>query len=261
MSFESGIFIFESMGISIALIDVIVVLFGLILMFAGMARGFVKVFFSLFGTLLVIVGSVLLAKTVGGWLTGGFGGFVQDPITNWMMNIDAEQDIKLFSTVVDWTNPENRANYIPVALSMLGLPATISGIITDTGMLDGMFESFGEAALIDVLPAGLTSIIMTIIAFILLLIILGIVMVIIKRALTNLTKFRLFGGINRLLGLILGLAQAYLIVSVILVAVSYIPTDGFLSVIHQQIDASCITKFLVQNNWIGNWLLSTIFPQ
>lgn len=72
MSFESGIFIFESMGISIALIDVIVVLFGLILMFAGMARGFVKVFFSLFGTLLVIVGSVLLAKTVGGWLTGGF---------------------------------------------------------------------------------------------------------------------------------------------------------------------------------------------
>ena len=67
MSYEAGIIIIESLGWQITLIDAIVALFALIMAFVGLAKGFTKIFFSLFGTLAVIVGAVLLAGTVG-WL-------------------------------------------------------------------------------------------------------------------------------------------------------------------------------------------------
>ena len=96
--------------------------------------------------------------------------------------------------------------------------------------------------------------------FVILLILLGIALAIVKRLLTSLTEFRLFGGINKILGFIFGLAQAYIVLSIILVALSYIPAPGILEAIQAQIDASYVTKMLAENNWIGNWLISTVLP-
>lgn len=258
MSYEAGIIIIESLGWQITLIDLIVGLFALIMAFVGLAKGFTKIFFSLFGTLAVIIGAVLLAGTVGGWLAGPFGHFVSDPTASWLAEIDAAQEIHIFSEVIDWSVAENRAQYIPLVLSSMGLPATLSGIITDTGLFNSLFEGFGEAALIDVLPGAVATLAMTIVAFILLLIVFTIVVIIIRRLFERLTSITLFGGLNRLLGFVLGLAEAYLIISILLTIVAYLPSEGFMSAIYQQIDASTITKFLVQNNWIGNWLLNTI---
>ena len=259
MSYEAGIIIIESLGWQITLIDAIVALFALIMAFVGLAKGFTKIFFSLIGTLAVIVGAVLLAGTVGGWLTGPFGHFVSEPTANWLAQIDAEQEIHIFSQVIDWTVAENRSQYIPLVLSAMGLPATLSGIITDTGLFNSLFEGFGEAALIDVLPGAVASLAMTIIAFVLLIIVLTIVVIIIRRLVERLMSFALLGGINRVLGFVIGLAEAYLIISILLTVVAYLPSEGFMSAIYQQIDASTITKFLVEHNWIGNWLLTTIF--
>lgn len=261
MTFQSGIIIIESLGWNITIIDLAVALFAVIMAFVGMAKGFTKIFFSLFGTLAVIIGAVLLANTVGGWLQGPFGHLVQDPAANWIAGLDPEGAPAVFTQAYNWSDASVRAEMIPLVLSRMGIPATLAGIITDTGIFNSLFEGFGEAALVDVLPQALASLAMTIIAFVLLIIILSIVVFIIRRLFENLTSFRLFGGINRILGLALGLAEAYLIVSILLTVVSYFPSEGFLSAIYQQIDQSVITKFLVQNNWIGNWLINTILPK
>ena len=129
----------------------------------------------------------------------------------------------------------------------------------DVFIFPSLFEGFGEAALIDVLPGAVASLAMTIIAFVLLIIVLTIVVIIIRRLVERLMSFALLGGINRVLGFVIGLAEAYLIISILLTVVAYLPSEGFMSAIYQQIDASTITKFLVEHNWIGNWLLTTIF--
>ncbi len=248
----------ELLGVQIAVVDIVIALFALIMAFVGLRKGFTKIFFGLFGTLAVIVGAVLLASTVGGWLTGPFGNLVSSPAANWLAQIDAEQEIQIFSEIIDWTVAENRELYIPLVLSAMGLSATLSGVITGTGLFDSLSEGFGEAALIDVLPDYIASLAMTIIAFVLLIIVLAIVVTLLRRFFVLFATFSILGGINRLLGFIAGLLEAYLIISVLLVVVAYLPSEGFMSALYQQIDGSVITKFLVENNWIGNWLLSTI---
>jgi len=94
---------------------------------------------------------------------------------------------------------------------------------------------------------------------VLLLIVLGIAMVFIRKLFVGITKYRLLGGINKLLGFLFGALQAYVIVSIVLTVLTLIPLQGLLDIVYQQIDASVITKFLAQNNFIGNWLIATIF--
>lgn len=256
MTYLTGMFFADGAGF--AIIDIVVLAFILILGLIGLAKGFTKLFFSLFGTLIVIFGSVLLAGTVGSWLVGPFGHIVSDPIANAIAGLDDGQAIQIFTTPIDWANPDNHG-LIQIVLERIGIPATFASLLMATGVFNGMFASFGEAVLAEVLPNAVASVAMTVVAFVFLLIILSIVVFILRRILIRLTSFKLFGGINRVLGFVLGLAEAYLIVSIILTAIAYLPIEGFMSGLRSQIDASVITKFLFEHNWIANWLISSIF--
>ena len=106
MTYFNGMFFANGAGL--ATIDLVVIVFILILGIIGMAKGFTKLFFSLFGTLIVIVGAVLLARPVGSLLVGPFGHIVSDPIANSIAGLDDGQAIQIFTTPIDWANPENR---------------------------------------------------------------------------------------------------------------------------------------------------------
>ncbi len=256
MTYFNGMFFADGAGL--ATIDLVVIAFILILGIIGMAKGFTKLFFSLFGTLIVIVGAVLLARPVGSLLVGPFGHIVSDPIANSIAGLDDGQAIQIFTTSIDWANPDNHG-LIQIVLERIGIPSTFASLLMATGIFNGMFESFGEAVLAEVLPNAIASLAMTVVAFVFLIIVLSIVIFILRRVLIRLTSFKLFGGINRVLGFLLGVAEAYLIISIILTAVAYIPIEGFLSGLRAQIDQSVVTKFLFENNWIANWLMSQIF--
>ena len=252
----SGMFFADGAGLTT--IDIVVVAFILIIGLIGMAKGFTKLFFSLFGTLIIIVGAVMLAKPVGSLLVGPFGHIVSDPIANRIAGLDDGQAIQIFTTQIDWANPDNHS-LIAIALERIGLPAAFATLLSATGIVNSMFEGFGNAVLAETLPNAVASVAMTVIAFLFMIIILTIVMFILRRFLISLTSFKLFGGINRVLGLVLGLLEAYLIVSVILAIIAYLPIGGFMDGLRAQIDASAITRFLFKNNWIASWLLAGIY--
>lgn len=249
----------EFLGMQMSWMDAAISIFLIVMAVIGLLQGFVKKAFSLFGTLAVVIVSVLLAGTVGGWLMGPLGHVVSDPVAGWLAGIEESAETTVFSTVFDWTDAAVRAEQIPLVLMAMGLPATLSSLVRDTGIFNGMFEGFGNASLMEAFPNAVAKLAMSIIAFIILFIVLTILVAILKKILNRIVQFSILGWVNRLLGFALGLAHAYLIVSVLLTMISFIPIEGFLSAIYAQIDASTLTKFLVEHNWIGNWLIGMIF--
>ena len=260
MFLSGGMITIDAIGLSVTIIDLIIALYFVVMALIGIKRGFVKMLFKLCGTLAVVTGAVLLASTVAGALIGPLGHFIENPITEWMAGLTTESGIEIFTQPFNWGDSAVQEELLPMALAAMGLPNFLSGILIDIGVFGSMLEGAGEVALIEVLPAGLTTIIMTIASFVLLLIVFGILLLIIKRFLTTLTEFRLFGAVNKVLGCVFGLAQAYILVSMLLTIVVYIPVPGILNAIQSQIDISYIAKLLVENNWIGNWLIQTVLP-
>ncbi len=256
----NGFITIEALGLSVAIVDLIIVLYALVMALIGIKKGFIKMLFKLFGTLAVVIGAVLLASAFSEFLIGPVGHFIEEPITEWMSGLTTESGIQIFTQEFNWAYENVQQELLPMALSAMGLPSFISGIIIDIGLFSGVLAEAGTCALIDVLPAAITAIAMRIIAFVILLIVLGIALFFVKRLLTSLTEFRLFGGINRILGFIFALAQAYIIVSVVLAIISYIPAPGILEAIQTNIEASYVAKLLAENNWIGNWLISSVLP-
>ena len=256
----NGFITIEALGLSIAIVDIIVVLYALVMACIGIKKGFVKTLFKLFGTLAVVIGAVLLAGELSEFLIEPIGHFIQDPITEWMNGLTTESAIPIFTQEFNWADTGVQEELLPMALSAMGLPNFVSGIIIDIGLFSGVLAEAGTCALIDVLPMAMTAVAMRIIAFVVLLIVLALALFFVKRFLTTLTEIRLFGGIDKFLGFIFGLAQAYIIVSVLLALISYIPMPGILEGIQNHIQASAVTKILAENNWIGNWLVSTVLP-
>ena len=256
----NGFITIEALGLSIAIVDLVIVLYALVMALIGIKKGFVKMLFKLFGTLAVVVGAVLLAGSFSEALIGPIGHFVENPVTEWMSGLTTESGIEIFTQQFNWADAGVREELLPMALSSMGLPSFVSGIIIDLGLFNGVLAEAGTCALIDVLPAAITAIAMRVIAFVVLLIVLGIAVFFVKRFLTTLTEFSLFGAINKVLGLAFALVQAYIIISVVLAIISYIPAPGILETIQAQIDASGIAKVLAENNWIGNWLVSSVLP-
>lgn len=260
MNFINGMINVEFLGLSVTIVDAIIVLYLLIMAVIGTKQGFVKRMFKLFGTLAILVGAVLLTPTVAEFFIGPLGHFIEAPVYEWMSGLTTESGIQIFTQPFNWGDTAARSELLPMALSAMGVPAFVSGIITKIGLFNSVLDGVGEVALIDVLPAGIASLAITIITFVLLLIVLAIVVAVLKRFLDGLTKFTLFGAINRFLGLALAVFQAYVIVSILLVVVAYIPVPGIIETIQSQIEISTVAKFLAENNWIGNWLVSTILP-
>lgn len=256
----NGFITIEALGFSIEIIDFIVILYALIMALVGIKKGFIKMLFKLFGTLAVVVGSVLLAGSLSEVLIEPLGHYIENPVIEWMSGLTTESGISIFTQQFNWADAGVQQELLPMALASMGLPNFVAGIIIDLGVFNGVLAEAGTCALIDVLPSAITAIAMRVVSFVILLILLGIALAIIKRFLISLTEFSLFGGINKILGFIFGLAQAYIIISIILVALSYIPAPGVLEAIQAQIDASYVTKMLAENNWIGNWLISTVLP-
>ena len=260
MSFSGGMITVDSIGLSVAIVDAVILLYALVMVVIGIKQGFVKMMFRLFGTLAIIIGAVLLTPSVADFLVGPLGHFVEAPVAEWMSGLTTESGLQIFTQPFNWGSEATRSELLPIAYSAMGVPAFVSGILTDIGLFNGFFEGVGEVALVDILPAGIASLAITIITFILLLIVLAIVVALIKKVLADLAEYRLFGTINKVLGFALALAQVYVIVSVILTVVAYIPVPGIFEAIQSQIEISSITKFLAENNWIGNWLVTSILP-
>ena len=244
-------------GLEIAIIDGVIYGLAIILGIVGLVKGFSQQFFALFGTLAVLIGAVLLAGIVADWIQPLGGEQLQGAITSWMEGLDAgvAEGDRWFTVAKDWTTDANVAG----ALTALGLPAFVSGIAS--APVKSVFAEFGTCRLVDVLPSVLTRWEFVAIAFVLLVIVLTIVVALLKNAFRKANEIKLVNGVDKLLGLTLGVAEVYVIALAFFTLLSLLPNTFLPEVqdaIRAQIELSTCAKWLNENNWLSGILMGIL---
>lgn len=230
------------------------VLLGIIVLaaFIGLIRGFTKQLFDFCSFLVVFIASILLCKVVAKLLPTD-SGVIFEKINEFLSGKVTENGLEEI-----WLSPQNwssDAEAVKQALVAFGLPKIFSFLVTPLtkNLSDGDI-------LAETLPQALTGIANNIICCIALLIILGIVILILKKLFTKaVEKISLLKMVDKLLGLVFGAALAIMWISIGFAAVNLGRTI---------IDVQVITGFLDNNIYttniggfilkISDWLISLI---
>ena len=199
------------------LIIAILIIFGLI----GMKNGLFKSVLSVFSFGLCVLIAFLTAKHVAGWLNGlyDFSGWIGGKISNSLSknNDFFAQSINTYETL----GKDGLISAIPGGGNKL-LTQLIKVIFSNTNVDMSSTETIGS-----LVGTSIGHICMIVIAGILVFIVLKVAVFLLTKFFDNLCKTKIIGGLNKVLGLILGLLKGTIIImviNVIAVALSMVPT-------------------------------------
>ena len=187
--------------------SICLIIFFLIFALIGLKRGFIDALISTCKGAIIMGGSFLLAKPVGGILfKSGIGQRFSDKIGNSLL----AKNYEVFSQNL---SVENTKEQLLSALEALNIPEFFHDIINN------FFSRFAETGagsqLSDILSQSLAQVICTVIGFFIVMIILIIIIAIIRSAFKNINKIPVIGLINRLLGVAFELVLAGIVVCTI----------------------------------------------
>ncbi|MBE7076385.1 MAG: CvpA family protein [Clostridiales bacterium] len=242
-------------------IDIIIV--GLLIVFAisGLKKGFMKSIISLFSWVVCIVIAVFVAKYVANLINGiyDFSALIGGKISKSLIKSN---------------------DYFSLAVSSFGTKANLIKAIPDSTnkVLASILKVFFEKSNDDIMTSnksvgevtgdGLGSIIMLIISAILVFIILKIIVALLSRFFDKLANIKIIGGLDKILGLTLGIIKAGLIIitlNLILVGLSLMPVVNKTitpiiqdnthveKVIYNETD-KFVEKHVIKGDLIKNWV-------
>jgi uncharacterized membrane protein required for colicin V production len=215
------------------ILDVIVVAVLFIFGLSSAKKGFVAVVFGLLSTIVAGVVAFLLVKSVLTWTKGFFG--LQNKLTEWC--ISGFGKIKGFA--IDISNDGLRTS-----LTAKNLPAFL---------VDSIVNGVGNKAI----PAGTTiamivggtvaEFAMKILALLLTFFILKLVLMGVGKLLSGvISAIPIVGGVNILLGFVVGLLYAWLILSAAIAILTLIPSAGIINTFN----GCTVVKFFYNHNLI-----------
>ncbi len=238
------------------LIVAVLIIFGII----GFNKGFLKSFISLFSWVVCILIAIFTAKYVANWINGIYdfssliGGRIADGLTG--VNEFFSQSISEFSST------EEIINNLPADLNGL-LSQLIKVVFSNTSV-----DMTSTDTIASVVGLSLGHICMVIIAGILTFIVLKIVIALLSRLFDNISRTKILGGLNKVLGLIFGVLKAgciIIILNCILVGLSLIPAVNntitpliqdnthIEKVIYNKTD-EFVGKYIIEGNVIQEWV-------
>lgn len=245
------------------IIDVAIVALLIIFGIIGFKKGFLKSFISLFSWVVCIIVAIFTCKYVASWLNGiyNFSGWIGDKIANGLNGVNEifTQSVSSFASTDAIISELGNVNMNGLLYQLVKVVFSNSNI-TDTSTVDGSISSY--------VGASLGHIIMLIISAILVFIILKIVIALLSRLFDNIARTKILGGLNKILGLALGLLKAgciIIIFNAILVALSLIPAVNntftpliqdnthIERVIYNQTD-ELVGKYLIEGNMLQDWI-------
>jgi uncharacterized membrane protein required for colicin V production len=247
------------------ILDLIVAVFVIMLLLFGIWRGAYKLIFGLVSSLLAIVLTVLLVSsatqlvvantTIDDRIQTSIDASIRAKIPN------ANVTIRLYDLNGDGTRDElgyeldGEVKDFDTLLK--GTPYSIfSGTVGN--MIKSSIEGEEEVVFATVLVATLVGYIMLAITFVVLLIIFEIITKAIMHILKKFITKTYFGHfVDKLLGSILGLSIAALFIFGALAIIKFLGTYAFIIPANQLIEESTITKWLFNNNYLYNLLVSS----
>lgn len=202
------------------IIDIVIIAVLVIFGIIGLKKGLLKSVLSLFSWVVCVVIAFMTAKYVAGWLNGiyNFSSLIGNSIAK-SLNKSNEffaQSINIYEA----SGKDALINAIPNDINGM-LKQLIKVVFSNTQVDMSSSETIGS-----VVGSSLGHICMVVIAGILVFIVLKIAVALLSKLFENIEKTKILGGLNKILGLVLGLLKGAFIIAVvncIAVALTLIP--------------------------------------
>lgn len=199
-------------------LNLIIIALFIVFLIYGIIKGFIGQLFGFIGTVAAFIVAALLCGTVVNIVKANtaIDESLQSAISGVLPNID--QSV------------------------IAGYPAFLQAIFAP--ILDG------SASAVDTVAATLTNLIMSIVAFLIIVALIKLVFIILASVLKNVIRKTFLGVIDKLLGAVLGLIKGLLFVSSVLfvVEIALVPT---IPSVAEAVEQSAIAKFLMDFNIYG----------
>jgi len=227
------------------IIDVVIGLILLICGIIGYKKGFLHSVLSLFSWTVCVIVAVFVAKYVANWINGIYdvSSLIGKEIENGLINSN-EFFTMAINAFKDYPTAGGGANNI-----ISSIPEGTNGLvrkIIELVFTHTSIDMDSQQTIASFLGASLGHICMIIISGIVVFIALMIIVALLRKIFDKITKTKILGGLNKILGLVLGLAKAAVIVIIAncaLVGLSLIPTvNKFITPIIQ--DNTYVEKFV-----------------
>ena len=242
------------------IIDIIIILALVICGAIGFKNGFLKSLISLFNWSVCIIVSVLVAKYVATWINGiyNFSGLIGNKISGALTGTH-----EFFGmTVNQFGTTDSIISSIPEGLN--GMLKQLIKVVFSNASVDPM----SSETIASIMGGSLGHIAMIIIAGILTFVILKIALALLSKLFDNISKTKVLGSVNKIVGLAFGVVKAGLIILIInfvLVGLTLIPAvNNTMTPIIQ--DNTHIEKFIynktddafgkyvIEGDAIQNWI-------
>lgn len=243
-------------------IDIAIILTLVIFAIIGFKKGLLKSIISLFSWIVCIIIAVLTAKYVAGWINGiyNFAGLIGNKIATSLAKTNEffTQAINVYES----SGKDALIAAIPSNINKL-LKQLITVVFNHTAVDMSSTETIGT-----VVGSSLGHICMVIISGILVFIVLKIAVALLNKLFDKISNTKILGGLNKVLGLILGLlkgAVIIIIVNCVLVGLSLVPAVNKTitpiiqdnthveKFIYNKTD-ELAGKYLIEGNMIQDWL-------
>ena len=244
------------------IIDAVILVLFLIFGFIGYKKGLLKSVISLFNWIVCILIAVFIAKYVANWINGiyNFSGLIGGKIAKSLsaMNDFFSKPINLYESV----GKDALIKSIPKETNGL-LTQLIKIIFTNTNV-----DMSSSETIASVLGESLGYICMVVISGILVFIVLKIAVALLSKLFDKITQTKVLGGLNKILGLALGVIKATIIVFLfngVLIALTLVPVvNKTISplienhtyverVVYKATDALA-EKYIIESNAIQTWV-------
>lgn len=243
-------------------IDIAVIAVILIFSIIGLKKGLLKSVLSLFSWFVCIMVAVFSAKYVAGWINGiyDFSSLIGKGISKNLINMNEffGQSINVFEA----GGKDALINAIPKDINGL-LAQLIKVVFSNTNV-----DMTSTASIGTIVGSSLGHICMVVISGILIFILLKIVVALLSKLFDNIERTKVLGGLNKILGLILGFLKASIIiiaVNCVLVGLTLVPTFNKMitpliqdnthveKVIYTQTD-KMFGKYVIEGDTVKNWV-------
>lgn len=243
------------------IIDIAIVLAVIISGLIGLKTGFLKSVLSFFSWVVCLIVAVFAAKYVAGWINGiyDFSALIGGKVSTSLVKFN-----EFFGRSINtFANTEEIVANLPS--NMNGLLKQLIKVVFSNNSVD----MTSEESVGSFVGSCLGEISMVIISGILVFVVLKIVVALLSRLFDNIEKTKVLGGLNKFLGLLLGVLRAAIIiviVNVVLAGLSLVPfvnnkiinpiikeNTHVEKVIYNKTD-ELFGKYVIQGDTVKNWI-------